>query len=113
MRRGPGGARGGERGAAFHMAFHELATNAAKYGALSVPGGQVSVRWQIRADEHGQELGLTWQETGGPAVGPPGQRGFGSVLIEQALAAEFGGERTLAFAPGGSSAPCARRFRSG
>ena len=86
-----------------HMAFHELATNALKYGALSVPGGGVSVRWQSQTDERGQALLLTWQETGGPAVGPPGQRGFGSVLIERALAAEFGGESTLVFAPVGVS----------
>jgi PAS domain S-box-containing protein len=81
----------------FHMAFNELATNAAKYGALSVPGGQISVRWQTLAEARGQALRLTWQESDGPAVGPPGQRGFGSVLIEQALAAEFGGESRLDF----------------
>ena len=85
----------------FHMAFHELATNAAKYGALTASGGQVSVRWQIQTDERGQALRLTWQETGGPVVRPPARRGFGSILIEQALAAEFAGEIALAFAPGG------------
>ena len=85
----------------FHMAFHELATNAAKYGALTAPGGQVSVRWQIQSDERGQALRLTWQESGGPVVQPPTRRGFGSMMIEQALATEFGGEIALAFAPGG------------
>ena len=85
----------------FHMAFHELATNAAKYGALTAPGGQVSVRWQIQSDERGQALRLTWQESGGPVVQPPTRRGFGSMMIEQALAAEFGGEIALAFPPGG------------
>jgi PAS domain S-box-containing protein len=87
----------------FQMVFHELATNAAKYGALSVQGGRVSVRWQDQADERGPVLGLTWQEAGGPAVEPPAERGFGSVLIEQALPGEFGGESTLVFAPGGVS----------
>ncbi len=85
----------------FHMAFHELATNAAKYGALAAPGGEVSVRWQVQSDERGQALRLTWQETGGPVVGPPTRRGFGSMLIEQALATEFDGEIALAFAQGG------------
>ncbi len=84
-----------------HMAFHELATNAVKYGALGAAGGLVSVRWQIQTDERGPALRLTWQETGGPAVVPPTRRGFGSMLIEQALAGEFGGEITLAFAPTG------------
>jgi PAS domain S-box-containing protein len=85
----------------FNMAFHELATNAAKYGALSVPGGAVSVRWRSQAAEGGQALQLTWQERGGPAVEPPQRRGFGSMLIEQALAAEFGGAIEIAFPPPG------------
>jgi two-component sensor histidine kinase len=85
----------------FNMAFHELATNAAKYGALSVPGGAVSVRWRSQAAEGGQALQLTWQESGGPAVPPPQRRGFGSMLIEQALAAEFGGAIEIAFPPPG------------
>jgi PAS domain S-box-containing protein len=85
----------------FNMAFHELATNATKYGALSVPGGEVSVRWRSQAAEGGQVLLLRWQESGGPAVEPPQRRGFGSMLIEQALAAEFGGPIELAFPPEG------------
>ena len=84
----------------FNMAFYELATNATKYGALSVPGGRVSVRWHAQADEGG-ELLLVWQESGGPPVGPPARRGFGSALIEQALAAEFGGAIEIGFAPEG------------
>jgi PAS domain S-box-containing protein len=84
----------------FNMAFHELATNATKYGALSVPGGRVSVRWHTQADEGGQLL-LTWQESGGPRVEPPARRGFGSALIEQALAAEFSGAIEIGFAPEG------------
>jgi PAS domain S-box-containing protein len=85
----------------FNMAFHELATNATKYGALSVPGGEVSVRWRSQAAEGKQVLLLRWQESGGPAVEPPQRRGFGSMLIEQALAAEFGGPIELAFPPEG------------
>ena len=85
----------------FNMAFHELATNAAKYGALSVPEGEVSVRWRVEAAGDGQRLLLSWQESGGPPVQPPRRRGFGSVLIEQALAAEFGGAIEIAFPPEG------------
>jgi PAS domain S-box-containing protein len=86
----------------FNMAFHELATNAIKYGALSVPGGEVSVRWRSQPAEGGQALLLRWQESGGPTVEPPQRRGFGSMLIEQALAAEFGGAIELAFPPEGA-----------
>ena len=85
----------------FNMAFHELATNATKYGALSVPRGQVSVFWRIQADEGGPALWLTWHESGGPVVRPPPARGFGSMLIEQALASDFGGEIEIAFPPEG------------
>jgi light-regulated signal transduction histidine kinase (bacteriophytochrome) len=70
------------------LAVHELATNAAKYGALTVPGGHVTVGWRPSADG-GVEL--SWTETGGPLVEQPKRRGFGSTLIERALAMETGG----------------------
>ncbi|HEX8532605.1 MAG TPA: HWE histidine kinase domain-containing protein [Allosphingosinicella sp.] len=79
------------------IAIHELATNAAKYGALSTPGGSVDVRWRR---EDGR-LRLTWQESGGPPVTPPARRGFGSRMIERALSAELEGDVKLAFEPGG------------
>ncbi len=63
------------------MLFHELATNAAKYGALSGPLGRVSVRW---SSPEGQ-LKLEWRESGGPSVGSPTQRGFGMRLLSRAL----------------------------
>ena len=74
---------------ALHLALvlHELVTNAHKYGALSVPTGNASLRW-TRA--RGQLL-LEWQERGGPPVVPPQRRGFGSALIERSLRAEGGG----------------------
>lgn len=86
-----------------HMAFHELATNSAKYGALSAPGGRVGVRWEIGSDASSGEalLRLTWRESGGPVVRPPPRRGFGSLLVEHALAAELGGEIAVAFPPEG------------
>jgi len=70
------------------MALHELATNAAKYGALSTPDGKVTVRWHLKAS--GDEtkpaiLVLEWQERGGPPVTPPQRKGFGSRLLAEVL----------------------------
>jgi chemotaxis family two-component system sensor kinase Cph1 len=70
------------------LAIHELATNAAKYGALTVSGGRVAVGWRPATDG-GMEL--TWTETGGPLVKQPKRRGFGSTLIERALSMETEG----------------------
>ncbi|TLU70756.1 HWE histidine kinase domain-containing protein [Lichenicoccus roseus] len=70
------------------LAIHELATNGAKYGAFSAPAGRVAVGWR-RAGDGGVEL--SWTEIGGPLVEQPKRRGFGSTLIEQALAMETGG----------------------
>ena len=80
------------------MALHELATNAAKYGALRRPEGRVGIRWRLDDDA---QLELEWRETGGPPVTAPTRRGFGSRLIEQGLARELGAEVLLDFAPGG------------
>jgi PAS domain S-box-containing protein len=82
------------------MAFHELATNAAKYGALSAPGGRIEIRWQ-QVDEGRPKLQIEWQEHGGPVVAEPQQRGFGSKLIEGSVAAELGGSARLLFGPEG------------
>ncbi len=83
---------------ALSLAVHELATNAAKYGALVTPQGRVSLSWSRSADGG---IDLHWIETGGPAVVPPHRRGFGSKLIEEALAMETGGRSTLHFPPEG------------
>jgi two-component sensor histidine kinase len=83
------------------MALHELATNAVKYGALSVEGGQVTVAWSVARRAAGRRLRLRWEEAGGPAVAAPRRRGFGSRLIERGLAAELDGEVELQFAPTG------------
>src|SRR5215471_11888078 len=80
------------------MAIHELTTNAAKYGALSIPGGRVEIRWRPGPDDAGRRmLHIDWIEQGGPAVAPPKQRGFGSKLIEGSIAAELGGLARLVF----------------
>jgi len=70
------------------LAFHELAINALKYGALSAPDGHVDIRWSI---EPGDQLYIEWAERGGPAVRPPERRGFGSRIVETALPNELGG----------------------
>jgi len=82
---------------ALGLAMHELATNAVKYGALSVPEGRVEVRWS--AD--GGRLELVWRESGGPLVAKPARRGFGARLLEQGLADELGGQVRLEFRPEG------------
>jgi PAS domain S-box-containing protein len=84
------------------MAVHELTTNAAKYGALSAPSGRIEIQWQpIRADNSRPVLRIDWLERGGPPVADPGQRGFGSKLIEGSIAAELGGTARLTFEPEG------------
>jgi PAS domain S-box-containing protein len=82
------------------LVLHELATNASKYGALSVPDGGVEVRWSTMDDGR---LRLSWRERGGPQVRPPLRSGFGRRMIEGAVAHDFAGEATLTFAPEGVS----------
>ncbi|THD80607.1 MAG: GAF domain-containing protein [Phenylobacterium sp.] len=87
---------------ALAMALHELATNAAKYGALSVAGGAVTLAWTTAADGGGGiDLELIWREAGGPAVTAPTRRGFGSRLLERGLAGELNGEVSVDYRPGG------------
>ncbi len=74
------------------MAFHELATNATKYGALSAPPGHLSVDWNVESLGNGSsELLLRWREQGGPPVAKPERRGFGMRLIDRSIAHELGG----------------------
>ncbi|MBV9290727.1 MAG: PAS domain-containing protein, partial [Hyphomicrobiales bacterium] len=84
---------------ALNMALHELATNAAKYGALSDAGGRIAVRWMADADRCGF-VRLAWTETCGPAVRPPVNSGFGARLLARAFASA-GGEASLRFPPEG------------
>jgi two-component sensor histidine kinase len=94
-----------ETALALSMALHELATNAAKHGALSVPAGRVEVGWRVEPPAEGAAGGtlvLEWSEHGGPRVpGPPPRRGFGSRLIERGLPGQLGrgGAVALDFAP--------------
>lgn len=82
------------------LALHELATNAAKYGALSVPEGRVSISWQYDPTSS-PLLRLTWNEAGGPEVIAPERKGFGSTLVERLLAAELRGEALLSYEKSG------------
>jgi PAS domain S-box-containing protein len=83
------------------LALHELATNALKYGALSTAAGRVEVSWRVAEGNGARWLHLRWAECGGPQVKPPSRRGFGSRLIERALAVELGGAVRLDFDPDG------------
>lgn len=96
----------------FALVIHELATNARKYGALSVPQGRLAVRWQVQA---GGRLQLDWQESGGPPVQPPARRGFGTRVIGQALSHHLRGSAQLDFRPEGLHAQLAagRGFLAG
>lgn len=83
------------------LAIHELSTNAAKYGALSVPTGHVDITWTRRTPEAGGGFELSWRERGGPEVTKPAGRGFGSLVIERNLARALDGTVELDFAPSG------------
>ena len=83
------------------MILHEIATNAAKYGALSNDSGTVVLDWEILEESTGRKLRLIWTEAGGPPVTAPVQRGFGSRLIERSARDQLGGEATVDFLPRG------------
>ena len=89
---------------ALALMLHELATNAVKHGALSVPGGRVRLGWKVEENEAVRRLRLRWEERGGPQVVPPTSRGFGTKLIESVATDELGGQAELTFAPEGLSA---------
>lgn len=84
------------------LAIHELATNAAKHGALSRPGGSVAVNWDVGQDGATPRLLIDWREQGGPRLAkPPKRRGFGTELLERTLAFELKAETRLDFEPTG------------
>ena len=76
---------------ALGIAFHELATNAVKYGAFSNEAGSILIAWTIEPAPEGDRLILHWQEKDGPPVTPPSRKGFGSRVIERGLAHELEG----------------------
>lgn len=80
------------------LALYELATNAAKHGALSTPHGEIVIRWQLAELE---KIQFSWREQGGPAVVPPERQGFGRVVIEQIVPRALNGHGRLDFLPSG------------
>jgi light-regulated signal transduction histidine kinase (bacteriophytochrome)/CheY-like chemotaxis protein len=86
------------------LVLHELITNAAKYGSLSVAHGRLEVEWRI-TDDAACDIG--WRESGGPRVKPPSREGFGSVLINRSIPFDLGGDSAIDYAPAGIRA----RFR--
>lgn len=86
---------------AISMAFYELATNATKYGSLSVPDGMVALTWQLSQDGDHRKISISWSERDGPETVVPTDKGFGSFIINQALAIETGGSVDMSYAPRG------------
>ena len=86
---------------ALGIAFHELATNAVKYGAFSNEAGRILITSAIEPKPDGDRLVLHWREQGGPPVSPPTRKGFGSRVIERGLAYELGGKVNLEYQPDG------------
>lgn len=86
------------------LVLHELATNAAKYGALSVPGGRLDIRWTMLGSGDCQ---IDWKESGGPVVAPPRRSGFGTALLDRSVPYDLGGASKVTYAPAGLEA----RFR--
>ena len=82
------------------LAFHQVATNASKYGALAADHGEIAVTWSTEGDE----VHIRWQERGGPEVNPPERIGFGRVLLERLVGTTLNGSVTLDFAGTGCGA---------
>lgn len=83
------------------LAINELATNAVKYGALSVETGEVAIRWETGRPLSEEPFRLEWAESGGPPVVKPRRQGFGSRLVERVMAQKFQGEVALDYHPDG------------
>ncbi len=83
------------------MAVHELTTNAAKYGALSVRNGKVSVIWSVHGEGDEKRLLMTWEESGGPAVSQPERQGFGSRLLHRVLTTQLNAKVQVDYDPAG------------
>jgi two-component sensor histidine kinase len=84
---------------AIGLAIHELATNAVKYGALSVPAGKIAISWKF--DRESRTLFLKWVEQGGPNVVPPSRNGFGHLVIQEMIERSLNATVTLEFAAQG------------
>jgi PAS domain S-box-containing protein len=85
----------------FALALHELATNASKYGALSIPGGRVAIHWNVLRPNGDQQFTFEWRESGGPPVMKPTHKGFGSAVLEQVMCQYFDAVHSMEFAAEG------------
>ena len=97
---------------ALGLTLHELATNAAKHGALASPSGNIEIGAQVGTGSQGRRLTLTWRERGGPPIAAPPRRGFGLMLIDRGLSYQLQGSVALDFRPGRPALhdrPAARR----
>jgi PAS domain S-box-containing protein len=83
------------------LVMHELATNAAKYGCLSVPTGMLAISWKLLGGETERRVRIAWRESGGPEVRPPTRTGFGSRLLQRSVANELNGSADMSFEPTG------------
>jgi two-component sensor histidine kinase len=83
------------------LALNELATNAVKYGALSVPEGRVRLTWDVQSHADHLKLAVHWEERGGPLVRPPAREGFGSVVIKRSMSGREHGKVTMDYAEKG------------
>jgi two-component sensor histidine kinase len=90
-----------EAAQALGLGLHELATNAAKYGALSTPRGRVNVSWKRLPASDGNGIEIVWREQEGPTVSAPTRRGFGSTVIERHVAKSLDADVELRFEPEG------------
>lgn len=88
-------------GGGLAMGLNELATNAIKYGALSVPEGRVSFTWTIEAQADGDHVTMEWRENGGPPPGPPAKEGYGTRVIKFIATRESGGRTEMSYPPEG------------
>jgi PAS domain S-box-containing protein len=86
---------------ALGMALHELSTNAAKYGALSVPAGKIAIQWNVEANGTSPDFAIRWQEHCGPPVKQPKQFGFGQLVMDKMLTQRLNGHVDLEYLPAG------------
>ncbi len=93
-----------KQGLGLALILHELATNASKYGSLSIGGGQLSITWMLNHEDEGAQVRLEWQERKGPPIGSEPPDGFGARLIKQASDYELDGSAELCFDPAGLTA---------
>jgi PAS domain S-box-containing protein len=104
---GPDVALSSQLAVSLGMAIHELTTNAAKYGALSVYGGKVGVTWSVTIEAKRRTLAFHWVESGGPAVVKPARQGFGSRLLEFVLPGQIRAKTSVDYRRDGVHMHCA------